>query len=185
MLKQLAYKISLFSFLLNTQISYSQESFPDCETCYASKKTTCISECSAGSLSKNTGKIESCKRKCILKGCNQFCGYNLEKNKENIRLPDTINCDYCTRNSKNSCEEECKRNPSETCYKRCVSHTCKSSCSLPDQPQEVFIESKSNCEECKKRESDICSQNCPNGTGSISCKVACVERKCSNECLID
>ena len=178
--------IFLFLLLFWNSESSAQDESSDCGTCYGAQSQNCSTSCEQKLPNqKDSGKFQKCKRTCVIEACNEICKYNL-KNKESIAssLPETINCDYCTRNAQNSCQEKCNLSD-ESCLKKCISQTCKNSCSLPTSTNDFFKSNDSSCQSCKAEEAVVCEENCGSGLGSLTCKTVCIQRSCEKKCLID
>ncbi|HMO18391.1 MAG TPA: hypothetical protein PKA63_08880 [Oligoflexia bacterium] len=122
-------------------------------------------------------------------------------------------CDYCYRSSRKKCQATCG-NQGASCEKICISRICKGKCVAPAPPSAMSPDDKgrsfgsqsgmyegdpsgsqvsgsvpgrkkSRCDICRYSKEQACQGQCGNKSGSVACTVACMERNCHEECLIE
>jgi hypothetical protein len=175
---------TLLFFLVFNALFLSSNIYADsCSTCYAQHETVCEKRCSRIVPESR----ERCYKPCLLNHCKNLCGYEDTSNGVPSSSSNVIDCDYCQRRASQDCIRTCEGKGS-SCSKRCLSNACRSHCGLPAPPASVLQKNQApekQCRECKTQKEHGCKTSCGSGPGSLSCSVACVERKCSQECLID
>lgn len=183
--------LAIVFLLAATSYASAQTATQDCAVCYNNKSLECAQTCSS-TQGNSPGKQAKCKRACVVRACKENCNYQVQDSSREI--PELVQCDYCTRDAKSSCEKKCIDSIEPTrCEKRCVSQLCQKTCSLPSSTQDA-LELKDNqkannpkliCSQCKSIQKDACDIECGSHTGSTTCKVICLEKKCQQECHID
>jgi hypothetical protein len=154
-----------------------------CNTCYSQHQAICEKRCERVPLENR----ERCYKPCLLRHCENLCGYQDPSNSAHSPSSNVVDCDYCQRRASQNCSKKCE-GKSPSCSKICISNSCRAHCGLPAPPSEVLQKnqtSEKKCSACKMQMEHGCKSSCGSGPGSLSCAIACVERKCSQECLID
>lgn len=200
--------LSSESFADNCSVCYDQQENSCNAACSAASDEKTRQRCQKTCLIQKCGKLCGYEETGYKDSVNRRKGSAAQPDSHTSNYTD---CDYCHRNSRKTCQSDC-RGKSASCEKICISRRCSSKCVSIVPPSDMAPQRSLNediltggsnhnntshesypgtfskrdkCSDCQSSREQGCKGQCGSGAGSLACAVACVERACHQDCLID